>query len=687
MPRHIPLSESESETETEDDTSSEYTGQSNSNNSDSNSIGSNGFDNEEDDYPDAQNAFGGEEFGFDFDENHDDFLDTPVPRLTNDTGIGGGLAAATFGPDSTEQAKESSSTAKKTSNNKSMMSIATPSKASGGNGNNVAQLGYNPANVSDDSSPGSGEESSPDSGKSPPGEDNNSPSPQKKAAAVRIPRKNPRALPTTARNSPTNNKKRPPQQQQQPTDKSSSKSNLSEPNSKKPKPAATAKPPQVQAPKQQVPPKPPQVEEAPEKPVRSLTQEEKDIMHKEFMAKMKVNDDKLPQDRMRNMVTVLRSKLFISRMNLRLSKAEIVDLQAELDKMKEREAILLSDRKALQDQRVQDVTRSNAALLRMCNDQRKKARSIAKEELWRLRKFISCDKELDWCADYVLKRMGLEGYEKDSEAYWSWIETYKKTIKKGLFERRNYVTSELKKVVFEVLKLGKTPPTLATIVKCATRNIDPENKEDMENFMWYWETILPKMVGKSNWGDKNCYYSTISKAKTNEIKPKMVITFSSEAMICAIWDNNIDKWPELYDWTKLPENSGKDQPNWNGKYTSSDGGQSEWGGWSTDGLEAFNDYAKQIKAGRQSVRCLKLEEHTLQKLRERVGIVSSNHNATTKRKKAMQRRAKLNSKKPLPPLKEDRIVMTAVHDDEEEDDLMALESEDEERGVNRSKVV
>ncbi|KAL3939463.1 MAG: hypothetical protein SGARI_001365, partial [Bacillariaceae sp.] len=188
--------------------------------------------------------------------------------------------------------------------------------------------------------------------------------------------------------------------------------------------------------------------------------------------------------------------------------------------------------------------------------------------------------------------------DKGTEAYWSWIETYKKQIKKSLFERRNYVTAELKKVAFDdFLDHQKTPPSLAVIVKCATRNIDPDIEEEMQAFLWYWETIVPKMVGVSNWGKEKCYYATLSKARTNAIKPTKVVTYSSEAMICAIWDNNIEKWPRLHAWTKKKENEGKLTPNWNGKYTTTDGGQSEWGGWSPEGLEAFNNYTLQVRAG------------------------------------------------------------------------------------------
>ena len=179
-------------------------------------------------------------------------------------------------------------------------------------------------------------------------------------------------------------------------------------------------------------------------------------------------------------------------------------------------------------------------------------------------------------------------------------ETYKTVIKKKLFERRNYVTSEMKKACSkEFLDKNLKIPTLAMIIKCATRAIDPERPEEMKVFMWYWETLLTKMVGKSNWGDNKMYYSTVSGARIDdETKPKRAITFSSEAMICAIWDNNYDKWPKLHVWAAKQENRGCVQPNWNGKYTVTDGGQNEWGGWKPEGLEAYNSYVKQVKAGR-----------------------------------------------------------------------------------------
>jgi hypothetical protein len=382
---------------------------------------------------------------------------------------------------------------------------------------------------------------------------------------------------------------------------------------------------------------------------------------------MQASDAKLNGKARLKAITVLRSHLFVTRSNSEEQKRHIEHYKGEVDKMVLERGQLIAELKTLQLQGAHAVSRTKAKLLRVSQEQKTKAISIAKDALWRVRKFISCSDEEEWCAAFVLKRMGLPNMEEESDDHWSWVATYKKVIKKKLFERRNYVTSEMKKACsVDFLDKGLKIPTLAMILKCATRTIDPDNAEEMKVLMWYWETLLPKMVGKSNWGDDKMYYSTVSLARTDEIKPKRLITYASEAMICAIWDNNYEKWPKLHVWALKEENKDSVQPNWNGKYTVTDGGQNEWGGWKPEGLEAYNSYVKQVKAGRQSQNCPQLEKITLQQLRLRAGIDQPNHQQTLTRKRMQQRHAKLNSQKPLPD-RASRLVRTDLGDDEDDE--------------------
>lgn len=377
-------------------------------------------------------------------------------------------------------------------------------------------------------------------------------------------------------------------------------------------------------------------------------------------------------------LTNTRRQLFVAQAKQEIAEHTNKKLIAELKDMRNREKLLLTNEEKilaelekLKAQKLVKTSRAKAKLLRMCKEHKEKAESIAKEALWRCTKFISCPDEEDQAAYFVLKRMGLGQVLKDETQTASWIETYKTPIKKAVFSRRNYVTSELKnKVAFKhFLNKGRPLLSLANIIKCATRKIDPNDDDEMGMFMFYWTEILPKMVGSANWGKETKYYTTISKAKTKEDKPKRLITYSHEAMICVIWENNEKKWPELHEWKSKPENKGKDMPNMNGKYTITDGGQNEWGGWKAEGVEAYLAYGEEIKAGRKNPNCSQLEEITLQTLRISVGIDCVDHDTQMRRNRAKKRR-KTNSEEPVdePHQPIQRVVRSALNESDDEDE-------------------
>ena len=365
----------------------------------------------------------------------------------------------------------------------------------------------------------------------------------------------------------------------------------------------------------------------------------------------------------------LRRSNTIRGYNIKVLQQGVDDLKAENAILIKRESQLLADLADLRRQAVVTTFKSKAKLLRVCQEQKKKVEEFTRDHLWRICKFISCPDEEEIAAKKVLERLDLVDM-KDDDKVWSWVETYKTIIKKALFARRNYVTSELKKLAFKhFCSQGKPLPTVALITKCATRGIDPTVSEELEFFLFYWEEILPKMVGSSNWDKEKKYYVTISKAKTTEPKPKKLITPSSEAMIVAIWDNNYAKWPKLFKWSQQPENKEKILPNWNGKYTITDGGQNEWGGWKPEGLDAFNTYVNQVKAGRKDiVKCNNLEKLALQQLRLRVGIDQPDHDAQKRKNRALSRRKKNSDHPIMAPVHETKVVKTTMDDDDEEED-------------------
>ena len=121
---------------------------------------------------------------------------------------------------------------------------------------------------------------------------------------------------------------------------------------------------------------------------------------------------------------------------------------------------------------------------------------------------------------------------------------------------------------------------------------------------FYWNKLLPAVVGAKQWGDSVKDYIEISKAKMM-IKgtpgEHSVITVSTEAFLCLVHENNYEKWVARHKWLNidkkgdLPPQKGNDNHVvYKCKYTTQKSGQSQYGGWSPEGLKKFNEYRKQI---------------------------------------------------------------------------------------------
>jgi hypothetical protein len=329
-------------------------------------------------------------------------------------------------------------------------------------------------------------------------------------------------------------------------------------------------------------------------------------------------------------------------------------VEKELAEVKEQNAKLLEESQKRK-------SRSKAMLLRVCKEQKNQVEQKTRDELWRTYKFISSADELDTATELVWKMMDLGNQSETMKN--SWIATYKPYVKKSLNGQRNYFTSELKKVAWKCMDNGGVAalPNANVLLACAMRQATGVNEPKM---VWYWTTVLPKVVGSSAWGTSVYYYTTILEAKTQHESPKPLVTVSHEAMICVVWENNFEKWKTLYTWAQQPENKGKHQPNMNGKYTVSDQGQQEWGGWVSEGLDKYNDYKKKIRSARKDPEYLATERRVLAQLRMDHGIDCPDYDTQTKKNRAKKR--KLNADKPVDEVRVHKAVSTIDAEDMEE---------------------
>jgi hypothetical protein len=162
--------------------------------------------------------------------------------------------------------------------------------------------------------------------------------------------------------------------------------------------------------------------------------------------------------------------------------------------------------------------------------------NYCKDHLWRGTKFITSDTDYDKAADKVLLGLGLN---YDEEKIASWKLTYAKTIKKGIAGARNYLTQELKKVAWAIMEKGDKLPTAKDLLKCALRQIDLNNPDEVKRMKWYWKEVLSKALGANDWGKGNCNYVCILLAKDSY--GRFLCTIAHEAMLVVNWENNEEK--------------------------------------------------------------------------------------------------------------------------------------------------
>lgn len=372
------------------------------------------------------------------------------------------------------------------------------------------------------------------------------------------------------------------------------------------------------------------------------------------------------------LIGVLRKKIFTlrrdfgeaektSQMEWNMLKDQTKKLKTALGKTSGQVKELTAQNDILTAQASVRLSRAKAQVLKMCNDTRDKAFNTAKNVIFHNVKFLNCKDDLYSATEMVHDALQVD--EKTLDQRDSWVETYAPVVKKGINSARNYVTSELKKVAFALLNSRETLPPHALLLACAARNISGINEE---KFKWYWEKVIGKVVGSKEWGPTVCYYTTILEARMSTNPKKPLITVSDEAMIVLVWENNFEKWQTQWAFEQDPKNKGLKQPALPGKYTYSDKGQCEWGGWSEAGLQAFNNYKKTIRTYRKDKKdqILAFERRILAELRLEHKIQAEDHDQQLRVNRAKRR--KLNAKKPVEEVVVRKVVKTFDSEDEQD---------------------
>ena len=172
-------------------------------------------------------------------------------------------------------------------------------------------------------------------------------------------------------------------------------------------------------------------------------------------------------------------------------------------------------------------------------------------------KFIDSTQHLDKTVDKFFTKMGLDKEYPDPNYRASWCLTYKGTVNSAITKKRSYIQSEMKKAVWEWLGSEKkwleaNPlPTDDEIRACAYGQVDVDDLRQLYVFKWWWTALLPRVVGKQQWGPQVHLYTTISKATTIiSGKEEKLFTSSTLALAVVLYENNYTKWMKIFEFEK-----------------------------------------------------------------------------------------------------------------------------------------
>ena len=245
-----------------------------------------------------------------------------------------------------------------------------------------------------------------------------------------------------------------------------------------------------------------------------------------------------------------------------------------------------------------------------------------KRDLWRLVKFIGNEEQVRKAGLMVIDLLLIKDFlvtEEDPEekqqevqvAVEQWLTTYASDIRQANGEQRSYVQSEMKKIVLAFLKRVGKIPTPKEFFQLSQRNLSrttPDQQADQEELFDFYVTLLSAVAGSATYGEKQRRTDPISACKTQD--GKTAVTISTEAFLVVMYENCYNKWLNMHKWKEVDKNPGSipkysrvrhaQTQDFMAKFSDTLAGNSQYGGWSREGIEKFNAYIKAFKTLRET---------------------------------------------------------------------------------------
>lgn len=309
------------------------------------------------------------------------------------------------------------------------------------------------------------------------------------------------------------------------------------------------------------------------------------------------------------------------------NEEEVSDRIAQLEaKLATYQAPKVSKKKATKDSETQD-------------DWQKEIKRIFSEDLWNGGnvKILWKDNQIRSLQETVFDKMAphLKQHFRDVDHF---IVSYGDDVPSSLNGLRQYCQQNVKKVADEFMR--KDPnnklPTQEEMEKLISRNFKASDARMMDLYEWYWDTLLPQVVGNTfDWHIRNRCFSHLSSARhgddiddneasdDGENPPPYLVTPSTEVMAYLFIDNHRAAWEHQIS-KKLANahynGKDKDKEMPEAKWTINTCGRKKIGGWLPKARKEFKRLKALNHAGRAKATTEGLDAALLKKLKAAKGI-------------------------------------------------------------------
>ena len=138
--------------------------------------------------------------------------------------------------------------------------------------------------------------------------------------------------------------------------------------------------------------------------------------------------------------------------------------------------------------------------------------------------------------------------QQQKENFEKFFEIYGQQCTKELNKLRNYVITRIKMAcaAYKDDSSNKKWPDMKMIEKCAKREIDQDNPDEMDFWFWYVEKLVPACCAQNaDWSEDHRHFDLLSTSAPPNAPNRKHVPKSSEAFICTACEGYMEAWKAL----------------------------------------------------------------------------------------------------------------------------------------------